>query len=250
MEATESYLRALSYAGEMLHLRYMLFESAGLFWLGAEVAILFLVREGRIYLQAAAPWQQPFWRRETRRRALYWAAAFALLAAAVAWRHMGGTPVYEVLQKGLLGDPVDLAALKEAVRQSTHRHLVVWWCFVNGWVLLEAWIVAEGIRAYRRLRQLLGPAAAGGPKAGAAVVVGGLAVLFSAPAWAVEAPVNAPHLLPAIKRALAEDAAYRDAMYLYLRLAGVAWVSVEWVAALVLWRAWRLLKATAEAAND
>jgi hypothetical protein len=30
---------------------------------------------------------------------------------------------------------------------------------------------------------------------------------------------------------------YRNALYLYLRLAGVVWICVEWIAAALLWRA-------------
>jgi len=44
-----------------------------------------------------------------------------------------------------------------------------------------------------------------------------------------------------IQQPILDDAPYRNAMYLYLRLAGVVWIAVEWTAAFLLWRAYRLL---------
>jgi len=51
----------------------------------------------------------------------------------------------------------------------------------------------------------------------------------------------------AVRDAQAADAVYHNAMYLYLRLAGVAWILVEWVAAIILWRGYSLLKKAARA---
>ncbi len=50
-----------------------------------------------------------------------------------------------------------------------------------------------------------------------------------------------------LQSALAENQPYRNAVYLFLRLAGAVWIAVEWIAAFLLWRAWRLL---AKAARD
>ena len=44
-----------------------------------------------------------------------------------------------------------------------------------------------------------------------------------------------------LRQAIAEDAPYRNAVYLHLRLAGAVWIAVEWAAALLLWRGHRLL---------
>jgi hypothetical protein len=74
-----------------------------------------------------------------------------------------------------------------------------------------------------------------------------LAALFLA-GWAFAgAVVSAPDvLLDVLLDAHAEDAVYRNAMYLYLRVAGLAWIAVEWVAAVVLWRAYRMLRTRVE----
>ena len=53
--------------------------------------------------------------------------------------------------------------------------------------------------------------------------------------------------LEALQQAHAGDILYRNAVYLYLRLAGIVWVAVEWAAALLLWRAYRILRAAATA---
>lgn len=45
----------------------------------------------------------------------------------------------------------------------------------------------------------------------------------------------------ALRRSYEDEVLYRNAIYLYLRLAGVAWTCVEWIAALILWRAYRML---------
>ena len=51
----------------------------------------------------------------------------------------------------------------------------------------------------------------------------------------------------AVRDAQAADAVYQNALYLYLRIAGVAWILVEWVAAIILWRGYCLLKKAARA---
>jgi hypothetical protein len=48
-----------------------------------------------------------------------------------------------------------------------------------------------------------------------------------------------------LEQAHAADQPCRNAVYLYLRLAGVVWVVVEWVAAVMVWRTYRLLRAAA-----
>ncbi|MFP4502989.1 MAG: hypothetical protein ACLFTT_18500 [Candidatus Hydrogenedentota bacterium] len=77
-----------------------------------------------------------------------------------------------------------------------------------------------------------------------------LLLLLAMLTWAVAgAAVAAPNvLLDAMRHAHAEDAVYRNALYLYLRMAGVAWIAVEWMAAVILWRAYRVVKARTEGA--
>ncbi len=249
MDATASYLQALSWAAQTLDLRYALIEGMGVFWLGAEMAILFLVCEGRRYLERPSPWTERLPGPGAGRRAVLWGAGFAGLLVFIGWRHFVQAGTCDLIQQGAFGDPVDLEALQRAVRAQNHRHLFIWWCFVNLWVLFEAWIVVEGIRGYRRLREILGARAGGGHAGGGAAALLVVFLLCTFPAWAV-APLNAPELVPAMRRALAEDAAYRDAMYLYLRIAGVSWVAIEWVAAVFLWRAYRLLRAARKAGHD
>jgi hypothetical protein len=51
--------------------------------------------------------------------------------------------------------------------------------------------------------------------------------------------------LDALQTVHAADAPYRNALYLWLRIAGIAWISVEWVAGIVLWRAYVHLRRAA-----
>jgi hypothetical protein len=190
---------------------HLLYEAIGLFWLWAEVVILFAMREARavILLGATRPW---------RLRLLWWMAAFACFSIAVLARHY--------LLPAPPSAPDAMAAWYTA---STRQHLAVWAAFVFGWVLLESLIVLEGVRAYRRFavlcRAILRPAA--------------VAVLLLAAASA--APQNASPHMAALLAADAGLQPWRNAVYLYLRIAGVAWIAVEWVAAILLWRGQALL---------
>lgn len=53
-------------------------------------------------------------------------------------------------------------------------------------------------------------------------------------------------ILAALNDVQEADAIYGNALLLYLRLAGVVWIAVEWVAAVILWRAYRLLRHSVE----
>lgn len=82
---------------------------------------------------------------------------------------------------------------------------------------------------------------AGGPGHPRRMLCRGAALL--AAALCCPSPAAADAAVAALEAALAENQSYRNAMYLYLRVAGVAWITVEWVAAIALWRAWRLVRA-------
>lgn len=69
-------------------------------------------------------------------------------------------------------------------------------------------------------------------------------VFSSVPVDAI--PEESERILTALDAAQQADAVYANALLLYLRLAGVAWISVEWVAAVILWRAYRLLRKTVD----
>lgn len=78
-----------------------------------------------------------------------------------------------------------------------------------------------------------------------------LAVLMALAGWAAASvAVAAPEvLLDGLRETYAADAVYRNALYLWLRVAGLAWIAVEWVAAVILWRAWRVLAEAQRAAE-
>ena len=69
-----------------------------------------------------------------------------------------------------------------------------------------------------------------------------LCALCAPTGWCVVSDVAVDTVtLSAIDQAYTEDAVYRNAVYLWLRVAGVVWIVVEWVAAVILWRTYRLL---------
>ncbi len=56
------------------------------------------------------------------------------------------------------------------------------------------------------------------------------------------AETSAAPLVQALERAHGDGAPYRNAVYLLLRVAGVGWIAAEWVAVIVLYKAYRLLQ--------
>ena len=64
--------------------------------------------------------------------------------------------------------------------------------------------------------------------------------------WLPSIATAASHELESLQATYAADAVYRNALYLWLRIAGVAWIAVEWVAGIVLWRAYVHLRRAAQ----
>ncbi len=205
----------------------MLVESAGLFWIGAELAILFLVLAGRRHVDSV-PLPTRFVLTVTElRRAICWSVAFTILSAIVLGR-------YAVSRE------IDVQTLSDRV----HTHLVVWAAFVTTWVLLETLIVYHGWHGYRRLCVLVEGQLRRGKTSVAAVVFLLFLLLLGAgllASWQAAA-VDMDTLRQAIREANKADQVYWNALYLYLRLAGAVWVAVEWWAAIVLIKGYRMLE--------
>lgn len=204
---------ALDYVHAALR-EHLLYESIGLFWLWAEVVILFAMREARHTLQHASP-------RPWKMRLLAWHGFFGVFAAAVLWRY------YFTFS----GPPWDQAIAPWYIEQ-TKWHLAVWSGFVLGWVVLESAIVFEGARAYSRFARLCRVAI----PALALVAFTGLAGVAHAEAFFAGASD-----MQSLRDAEVELQVWRQGVYLYLRVAGIVWVAVEWLAAVLLWRGQGLL---------
>jgi len=194
---------------------HLLYECAGVFWLWAEVVILFAMREGRVTLAGGNP--APWFRRFS-----LWMLVFTVLFLPLLLRHLLPGPL------ALAISGAEPAAIANAYTRLVLTHLAVWSAFVVGWVVLESAIVIEGVRAYRhfnhRCKRLL---------LGTTVTVAMLA--FPSLAQAA-APVA-----DALREAESALQPFRNAVYLHLRIAGIAWIAVEWVAAVLLWRGQSLL---------
>lgn len=132
----------------------LLIEAAGVFWIAAEVAILFcMTAAARIFATRPLPSRVSLTRAE-RRRALRWALAMVGLVAAVFGRHIFIAPLPEAFSAiAAAGDNVQALA-EQAYYTRTHIHVALWCGFITAWVLLEIAIVVQGIRAYKQLKGL------------------------------------------------------------------------------------------------
>ena len=211
---------AIAYSQSMYRER-LLYETAGLFWLAAELAILFSVVAARAELAARLDGGPP--PRKLTRRAVFWTLAFFAGAALLQYRHWVWPPVYVLLERGALDTN---AAAREAYAFRVHTHLALWSAFVAGWVLLEVLIVYHGWRAYRLLRMVLARPVASVMILATCLAMGG---------------AEGQSLAETLREVDAPDTLARNAVYLWLRLAGGIWIAVEWIAAILLWRCYRWL---------
>jgi hypothetical protein len=202
-------------------------EAAGLFWIGAELAILVGVIAAR--RDMAARLGMAVHQNGILRLAVFTGFGFVLLALVTQARYMWWVPVHLRIDSGELTETLTLQA---AYRAQNHTHYALWAGFTLGWIVLEAAIVYQGWHVCRGLRALL----TRDPLASCVVCL----LLLAVPAHAQEAS-----LLAALHSQDFADVLYRNALGLWLRVAGVAWIAVEWVAAVLLWRTYRLLRSTA-----
>ena len=62
-------------------------------------------------------------------------------------------------------------------------------------------------------------------------------VLIHSMAWAQSAPLPVPPDIQAIR----DTQLHTNALLLYLRIAGLMWIVLEWIAAILLWKGYRAL---------
>jgi len=225
---------ALAFLGQW-RFYVVLAESAGLFWIFAELAILFGVRMGRSRLEQSPLPRRIALTRGERRRALVQLTLLGVAGAFILGRHYIGPLAFPSVEDG------EPAAVAARFIQCIHVHQALWAVFTTGWVALECAIVWHGFLGYRMLRRRIHAASGRRAGGGGACAMGLILLLLAGVACARAASAEPLH--DALRAAVAGDGAYWNALYLYLRLAGVVWIAVEWVAALVVWRAWRLLRA-------
>ena len=134
----------------------LLIEAAGVFWIAAEVAILFCMTVAvRIFATRPLPSRVSLTQREGK-RAVLWALALGVLAASVFGRHLLITPLPEAFSAIVIAGIDVQARVEQAYDARTHIHIALWCSFITAWVLLEIAIVVLGIRSYRHLRELTG----------------------------------------------------------------------------------------------
>ncbi len=132
----------------------LLIEAAGLFWIAAEVAILFCMTIAvRIFAARPLPSRISLTRSE-RKRAAIWGLAVGVLAASVFGRHLLIAPLPDAFSAIVAAGTDVQARVEQAYNARTHIHIALWCSFIFAWVLLEIAIVIQGIRSYRHLREL------------------------------------------------------------------------------------------------
>ena len=133
----------------------MLIEASGVFWIAAEVAILFCMTAAvRIFAMRPLPSGIALTEAE-RRRALCWAAGIAALAAAVFGRHLFVSPLPDAYGAIAAAGQDVRVLVEQAYALRAHIHVAIWCAFITAWVLLEIAIVVQGIRAYKGLKRLI-----------------------------------------------------------------------------------------------
>lgn len=210
-----------------LFFRQCFVEGAGIFWLAAELAILLFVLAARRHLEASPASSRLVFTRADAQCAFGFAIGTIFLSAIVYGRHFVVPPAY-------LAPLPDPSALARALEGQVYRHLLFWAGFVTGWVALEAVIVYHGYRAWRALMRLLQPQPHI-PRGSSSVacIAAPIAVLFLqyAGPWRSAYDEVMATTLPAY-----------NALYLYLRLAGLVWIALEAAAALLLVLAFRAVR--------
>ena len=134
----------------------LIVEAAGVFWIAAEVAILFCMTVAvRILATRPLPSRISLTQSE-RRRALLWGLAMGVLTASIFGRHLLIAPLPEAFSTIVMAGTDVQARVEQAYNARTHIHIALWCSFITAWVLLEIAIVVLGIRSYRHLRELTG----------------------------------------------------------------------------------------------
>lgn len=223
--------------------REMVIEGAGLFWIAAELAILFAVTVGGRVLR-----QRPLPERLTLTRGERWlaiglVACSAGLVALVFGRFLVTPPMPVAIEMAAeLDRPEMPRAVYAALSEHTRVHVAIWCAFIAAWVGLETAIVVQGIRAFHALSRLTRVKSFPIPATAASALVLGVFTL-----WATDVSAQFEHavemaLQSGYKGALNDAQAGYRFVELYLRVAGTVWVFVEWIAAMYLIRGYWMLR--------
>ena len=188
--------------------QYLIIEGAGLFWIGAEIAILFAMCEARCFFNQHALPSHFIFGATQMKRALIWTLPLIVLCLWVIYCHNFG------------GD------------LRWQWHILTWCAFVFIWVLLECLIVWQGCMIFVHLCDRLG----------VKNMLLSVCVAFVFFALTLSSPLMLALMQHVNTHGNDTQQLAENGMYFLLRLAGVFWISVEWIAALVLLRAYFIFK--------
>ncbi|MBI4558316.1 MAG: hypothetical protein HY706_12110 [Candidatus Hydrogenedentes bacterium] len=130
----------------------LLVEAAGVFWLAAELTILFLILVARRYtLSLPLPERLTLTQHEKRRAHIWCTAILAftgLLVARYPLLGLWADPAGSLMQAGLPASRPQTTVIFQS-------HLLVWVVLITSWLALEILIVYNGWLVFRRIRDML-----------------------------------------------------------------------------------------------
>ena len=223
--------------------RMLAIEGAGVFWILAEVAILYFVTVGGRMLRRRPLPQRLTLVREDRVLAAILASLSATLFLLLCVRHAIQSPLPTALEQASYADPTRIGeAAYVAFAEYARVHIMIWCSFIVLWVLLEVAIVVQGIRAFRALSGLLyGPSPEIRPTHCIAMLAAcGMAAASGASAQfdhAVEVTLQTGYM----KGVEDARAGFRFVEFL-VRTAGMIWIVAEWIAVVYLLRGFFMLR--------
>ena len=135
--------------------REVLVESAGVFWIAAEIAILFFLGvAARIFGVRPLPQAIGLTRTEVRRA---WGAGALVLALAafVFGRHLVWPPLPSAFEAIAASGGDVLGRARDAYIARAHAHAALWCSLITAWIVLEIAIVIQGVRVFGRLRAIV-----------------------------------------------------------------------------------------------
>jgi hypothetical protein len=135
--------------------RHLWAESAGVFWIAAEVAILFFMGVAARILEVRPLPQAISLTRTEVRRAWRAGALILVLAAFVFGRHLLWLPLPAAFEAIALSGHDVLGQARNVVLARAHTHAALWCTLITAWMVLEIAIVIQGVRVFGRLRAIV-----------------------------------------------------------------------------------------------
>lgn len=128
-------------------------EGMGIFWIAAEIVILLIVIQARRTLDSGKVPLPRFTLEGLGRSTALGMCIVISIAAFTFGRHFIIEPMPRILEKTVV-DRATVSSIEYAYTLRATVHTVIWSIFITAWVALEAAIVFQGYKAYKRFERL------------------------------------------------------------------------------------------------